>query len=99
MAYSRWLGSRWYTYWRVQPQGSVETRDNAIFEVCGVESFTAAALREDIDKCLEATRFACGASEVASEPPTDEEMEELRSYMLAFLEDVDNDDVTAMKSL
>lgn len=89
MAYSRWLGSRWYTYWRVQSANIPNTRDNAIFEVCGVASFSAKELRDDMDGCIETARQE--GSSTAIGDPTPEEMEELRRYMLHFLQDVDKE--------
>ena len=89
MSYSRWSHSYWYTFWCVHPYGSVEDRENAIFEVCDVQfslQLTAAEIRADVDACVARAREACGVKE---EKPTDEELQELRGYLLKFLADVD----------
>ncbi len=81
MSYSRWgcRGSgRWYTYWRVQDK-ETENRNTAIFEVCAVMSFTAKELRENMDLCM--------AKVKEFDPQGD--VEELKTYALEFLEDVD----------
>ena len=86
MSYSRWIGSRWYTYWACQDDAT-ENRDTAIFEICAGVSFTAAELRADIKTCVdlavteERTRSGSCVS--------DEERQELQGYMLEFLADVD----------
>jgi len=64
MSYSRWgsgtgtsytreCSGHWYAYWRVQPNKIKETEDNALFEICGVCSFTAKQLRDDTEKCID----------------------------------------------
>jgi hypothetical protein len=59
----------------------IENRDNALFTVCGVESFTAKELRNDIDSCLKKV----------SENATPAEIAELKIYMQRFLRDVDEE--------
>lgn len=54
MSYSRWGGrgsGNWYTYWMCQDK-KTENRDTAIFYICGLVSFTAKELRDDMDKCM-----------------------------------------------
>ena len=53
MSYSRWGNSYWYTYWRAFYDPELENRNNAIFEISGVGSFTAAEIRKNINLCLE----------------------------------------------
>jgi len=86
MAYSRWCGSYWYTFWCVQWDGTVETRDNAKFDVNCQLLFTAKELRTDMERCLQDVRKVC---ERNLTEPTDEEMSELKEYMEEFLADVD----------
>ncbi len=84
MSYSRW-GSRgsghWYTYWFAQDD-KIETRDNALFDVCAVAMFRAKDLRDDIDSCL-----AIVAKEDISADK--HKLNELKTYMLEFLAEVD----------
>lgn len=81
MAYSRWGGSMWHTYWACQDE-KTENRETVLFEICGIATFTAAELRADEDGCLEQARLA--------ESPCDaDDLEELRGYMHEFLRDVD----------
>lgn len=89
MSYSRWLESYWYTFWCVHPYGSVEDRENAIFEVCDwwfSLQLTAADIRADVNACVEKARAACHTKPIR---PTDEDLSELRGYMLEFVADVD----------
>lgn len=83
MSYSRWLGSRWYTYWVYKPD---EDYNTATFCICRFEGsilFTAKMLREKFDKCLDTVRMKDTASE--------DEIEELAKYMTQFLKEVDID--------
>ena len=96
MAYSRW-GNRgtghWYTYWCIQPKGIKETRDNAIFEICGVCSFTAKQLRDDIEKCINVVadkdkrlEFKRNFNPEASKR---DRLNELKTYISEFLFDIE----------
>ena len=85
MSYSRWITSRWYTYWTSILEE--ENYDTATFCICRFEKslyFTAKEIREDIGKCI---------SEVKKEETnaTDEELEELKNYMIEFLIDVETE--------
>ena len=87
MSYSRW-GSRgsgyWYTYWHVHPSNEEETRDTALFDICTICMFVAKDLRDDIESCINV---------VAHTDPQagSDKLEELKGYMLEFLEDVDKE--------
>lgn len=81
MSYSRWSHSEWYTFWHVHPRGKVETRDNAIFDICGLMTFTAKELREDLEACLEKVH----------EKQPNGNIEELKLYIKRFLEDVEEE--------
>lgn len=89
MSYSRWMYSRWYTFWCVASEDTIEDRDNAIFEICTVARFPASALREDMDACLNHVKQIVYESE--ERMPRPREMEELREYMQEFLKDVDEE--------
>ncbi len=89
MSYSRWGGSYWYTFWSVQPDGVKETRDNALFEICTVTSFTAKQLRDDIDRCLVEVTKRCYENRNVTRMPLSSEMLELREYMEEFVSDMD----------
>lgn len=84
MSYSRW-GSRgsghWYTYWFAQDD-EIETRDNALFDICGVVMFTAKDLRNDVESCL---NIVAKKDSLADK----DKLDELRIYISEFLEDVD----------
>ena len=82
MAYSRWGGSFWYTYWACQDEAT-ENRDTALFEISCVATFTAAELRADMESCL------CRARLASTPKLSISQLEELRSYMKTFLADVD----------
>ena len=85
MSYSRWGGrgsGHWYTYWHVPTRGEVETRDNALFDICGVCMFFAKDLRDDIEGCL----FVVMEKDSLADKS---KLDELRIYISEFLEDVD----------
>ena len=86
MAYSRWMGSPWYTFWSCEGP-ETENRDTAVFCVCSVKSFTAKELRDDIDGCIEKVKQVLEEETDYSE----EEFDELKGYMKAFLKDVDEE--------
>lgn len=86
MSYSRWGGSRWYTFWAGQ-DSATENRETAFFVICPIARFTAAELRADIEQCLNTT---CAEEREHGDPDIpDDDREELRGYMLEFLTDVD----------
>lgn len=88
MGYSRW-GERgsghWYAFWTIYPPNEKETRDNAIFEIHNVATFSAKELREDLIKCMELVTLS------EKDTTTKREFEELRGYMIDFLHDVDEE--------
>ncbi len=100
MSYSRWGGSRWFTFWAGQDQ-STENRDSAYFEISMIAAFTAGELRADIEGCLTdaATKEGKGClPDDATErlrgylgkalKVSDAERDELRGYMKEFLADI-----------
>jgi len=82
MSYSRWGNSCWYTFWAAS-YAVVETRDNALFEICGSTAFTAKELRENLQSCLDKVKVLTGCNE--------EELKELTCYIERFLNDVDKE--------
>lgn len=90
MSYSRHSSSTWYTFWAA-PEG-VQNRDNARFEICPLTSFSAAELRSDIDACLSRVADLVRSEQgtLINRPVTPDELQELRGYMLHFLQDVDD---------
>ena len=80
MSYSRWSNSDWYTYWMCQPR-ETENRDSSIFEICGIKSFTAKEIRDDIKSCLLQVENLEHSNDLI----------ELEGYMLEFLQDVDEE--------
>jgi len=86
MAYSRWIGSRWFTYW-AEPDDGPENRDTALFEICGVATFTAAELRAHLQACVDK---AAQIEELRSGETIDvRERSELIECMREFLDEVD----------
>lgn len=81
MSYSRWCGSRWYTYWSCQ-NPATENRQTAIFDVDCEFKFSSKELREDMDGCIKVVSDKYGNV-------SDEEKEELKEYMRRFIRDVD----------
>ena len=80
MSYSRWSESRFYTYWAGSPDG--ETRDSALFDICGLVYFTAKQLRDNLDKCIARVKEL--------DPEADQfEIAKLKICVAEFLYDVD----------
>ena len=87
MSYSRWGGrgsGYWYTFWCVPPGDEIETRDNALFSICSVCTFTAKDLRDDIFACL---NVVAKKDSLADK----DKLDELRIYISEFLEDIDRE--------
>lgn len=83
MAYSRWGGSRWFTFWSCRDD---ENCDNAIFSVCGVIDIEASEIRSNLSECIDRV---CSIEELMFNPVSELEKSELRVYMEEFLLDVD----------
>jgi len=84
MSYSRWGNSYWYTFWLSKPE---ENYDTATFCICrfgGDTNFTAKQLREQFEKCVDTVRMK-------ERKASEEEIEEVSSYMYKFLRDVDKE--------
>ena len=81
MSYSRWSNSYWYTFWHVPDDKTKENRDNAKFTICTFGSYSAAQLRNKLDRCLHFVK--------CKEP--DGNIEELKGYVAQFLADVDKE--------
>lgn len=108
MSYSRWGGSRFYTFWRSTKS---KVKDDQIFDIMfdmGRElTFTYRELSYNMDGCLNKCEELCSKpytwhmrkdffppyeeTEEVIEPPRPFEIgdrEELKLYMLQFIEDV-----------
>ena len=101
MAYSRWLTSRWYTFWADSPS---EVKEEQVFQICefgGSMNFTYTEISEDLDKCIDdvilfqRTKRKIQIKEELVEigPFTvyDSDIEELRGYMREFIEHMDEE--------
>jgi hypothetical protein len=80
MAYSRWVTSRWYTYWLAS---DARTRIEQVFVVGGVASVSYGEMLKNFDATLDkivASAFATS---------TVKEKTELAQYMRAFMTDVE----------
>lgn len=86
MSYSRWSSSRWYTYYVVRDTCE---RGEQCFDVCSVRCFRYKELKEDLEKCLD--EAIKKENEGTTKPVTEKEREELKEYMLLFIEDVEHD--------
>ncbi len=103
MAYSIWGGrgsGYWYTFWCIHPSEEKETKDNAIFEICGICQLAAKDLRDDIESCLkdvaEKDSFITYAGDYAAKK---EKLNELRIYIAEFLRDVEIDYPTPFRRI
>lgn len=82
MSYSRWSNSVWYTYYFASE--SLE-RDEQLFDVCAIKMFTYRELKDNLQGCLD------GLKADQCQEATQEEMDELKGYMLEFIDDVESD--------
>jgi len=95
MSYSRWgANSVWYTFWCASDS---KKRDDQLFDVCGVKTFTYAMLNESIDNCIESIKETVKQNNnkknskklnLCGSGYTDKEYEELKGYMREFINDV-----------
>ncbi len=56
MAYSRWIESRFYTFWCILEKDTENIADNQCFELCDIpksHKFTYKELKEDLEGCLD----------------------------------------------
>lgn len=95
MAYSRWTTSVWYTFGTLKDGlRHPEKRSDWYFAIfCdSVESiggFSYDALKKDIDKCIFTVKEAI--DDTKNPVITEKELNELKEYMLEFVEEVDRD--------
>lgn len=85
MSYSRWSNSRWYTFWKTQSEPT--NHNNAQFCVCEPEEetiFLAAEIRKNVDACIARLKDSRPGHDASQD-----ELQELRGYMLEFLADID----------
>ena len=80
MSYSRWSTSKFYTYYACSY--SIE-KEGQTFDICSVRCFTYEELTSDLAGCLKIV------SQIT--PSTEEELEELKGYIIEFIDDVDSD--------
>lgn len=81
MSYSRWSNSSWYTYYCASE--SLE-RDEQLFDVCAIKAFTYRDLKDNLQGCLD------GLKADQCKDATQKELEELKGYMLEFIDDVES---------
>ena len=86
MSYSRWGESVWYTFWA---SCSAKHKEEELFEVCGEGTASYGEISQDIEAALDSVMKA--AVLYWEKPPEASEREELKGYMLKFLDDVDYD--------
>lgn len=83
MSYSRWLGSRWFTYWLA----SNETRAKLqVLCIQGVAEFNVTELRTRPKECLAKTIKI--EQDTTKKPVTESESNELLAIFDRFLDDV-----------
>lgn len=92
MSYSRWGNSRWYTFWTtMSPEikglfPSKKVKNGQLFEICDdpVHHISYGELtNKPINKTLSEIQLKYNC--------TNEELDELKGYLLAFKVDVDNE--------
>ncbi len=88
MAYSRWGGSIWYTF---NCGSDATTKEEEVFEICLVAQFTYSQLKESLDYCLNKAVELENERYKEGYQVTEEEKEELKGYMLQFLDDMEEE--------
>lgn len=83
MSYSRWSDSVWYTFWSASASG--ETIETQAFEVCGEKTFYYPEIKNDVYECLKSLNTG------SEKPYTNDQLWELREYMLQWLRDVERE--------
>ena len=93
MSYSRFGDGEWYTYWNCTDAGPNPIDDSVLCINCshcisgnGFVGFavTSEDIRKNIDACLALARSKAPKA-------SDEDLSELKEYMLRFLNDVDHE--------
>ena len=82
MSYSRWSNSVFYTYYFASES---LIRDEQLFDVCAIKMFTYKELKDNLQGCLD------GLKADQCVEATQKEMDELKGYMLEFIDDVEKD--------
>lgn len=87
VSYSRWgEDSPWYVYYMVS---NTWARDKQLLDICGTKTFNYRELKDDIEECLDLVRILCTSDWKV--PVTEEQLFELKGYMLTFINDVESD--------
>jgi hypothetical protein len=85
MSYSRWGNSYWYTFWDSKTDS---------FEICGVTNIGYFSLKKDIDECIRHLKYRLEEIDKKNtliRLPTEIEYQELKSYMLQFINDFEEE--------
>lgn len=96
MAYSRWINSVWYTIGTLKDGlRHPEKRSDWYFAImCGscvenIGGFSYDDLKNDIDKCILAVKEVVDKEK--KPVITEKELNELKGYMLEFIEEIEQD--------
>lgn len=90
MTYSRYLSSRFYTFWAGCDEGKPDTKENQLFCVDCEHYITYERLKNDIEACLdEANTPTENPANAGYGKDPAVLREELKNYMCIFLEDMD----------
>ena len=93
MSYSRWSNSVWYTFWTSiseDTQFKLPTKrlkNNQVFEICDLQNYYISYRELDelgVDVVVDQVK------KFYSKSNSEEEFEELKGYLLAFMDDVDD---------
>jgi len=101
MSYSRYINSRFYTYWC--DNGGEDVRDNQVLDVDCEHRFTYPELKADIEKCLDVANTPTDNKLNAGwGVPLEDLRKELKGYMERFIYDMEkvyyNEDGTRKES-
>jgi len=88
MSYSRWSNSCWYTYYCVTYS---DKRDDQIFMVCAITSFTYGELKKDLSECINKVQKMTRKIKSPAKNYTKKEFDELKGYILEFIDDIEHD--------
>ncbi len=106
MSYSRWSNSVWYTFWTSMSEDTQfklptkRLKNNQVFEICDLQNYYVSYRELDelgVDVVVDQVKKFYSdelqwfkTEEKYKKTVTEEEFEELKGYLLAFIDDVDD---------
>ena len=85
MSYSRWISSKFYTFWASEDS---KKRTDQVFEICGICICTYGMMKEfGLDRCIDLVKGSIPELLIYDQA----DFEELKVCMKKFMKDVEDD--------